>query len=533
MNNFKEFKFGDDGRRSLLKGAKTLSSAVSVTLGPGGMNVVIEQENGPPLVTKDGVTVAKSVNLRDKWENLGAQIIKEAASRACEIAGDGTTTATILTHAMFDSGMKLLSSGHSYAEMKRGMSDASTQVQQALIEMGTPVRETSELVSVGTISANGESLIGEVIARAFEEVGRDGVITVEEAKGFETYLEVTEGTEIDRGYISPYFVTDSEKMIAVLENPLVLVSNKKITTAKEIVPLLESVYMAKRPLVIIADDVEGEALQTLYLNKSKSIIQVCVIRPPEFGEGRVHALEDLAALLGANFTPDVDLKNTKIDDLGSCKKIVINRTKTIFVNPSSNSEKISKRVESIKQIEKDPSITQGERELLQRRKKRLAGSVAVIRVGGSTEQEMKERKDRVDDALSAVYAAVSGGILPGGGTSLIHASKRLRSRGEGSYRAGFDVVVDSCFVPLMTIASNCGLNGETIVEKARRQKLGYGFNASTHQWCNLIEEGVIDPVNVVLSSLEHATSAAIMLLSVGAAIVSDNENNENEEVKNV
>ena len=530
MSDYKDFKFGEDGRRALLKGARTLSDAVKVTLGPGGMNVVIEQVGGPPVVTKDGVTVARAVNLRGKYENLGAQIIKEAASRACEIAGDGTTTATVLTHALFESGMRLLSAGHSYAEVKQGMSTAVSEVLDSLPSLSRPVQTKEDLVSVGTISANGERTIGELLAEAFERVGHDGIITVEEAKGFNTYLEVTEGTEIDRGYISPYFVTDSERMIATLENPLILVTNKKITTTKEILPILEKAHSTSRPILIVADDVEGEALQTLFMNKTKGVLQVCVIRPPEFGEGRVHALEDLAALLNAKFEPEAQLDKLRIEDMGSCKKVVVSRTKTVIVSPRGNVERIESRMSAIKELETNPALTEGERDLLQRRKKRLAGAVAVIRVGGATESEMLERRDRVDDALHAVQAAIEGGVVPGGGTALIHASKGKKPKGSESYKAGYNAVLESCSAPLRVIVTNCGLNGDTVVERAKRQKPGFGFNAVTHKWVSLVDEGVIDPLKVVRSSLEHAASAAIILLSVGAAIVTDEtEYNEMEQ----
>jgi len=530
MSDYKDFKFGEEGRRALLNGARTLSDAVKVTLGPGGMNVVIEQVGGPPIVTKDGVTVARAVNLRGKYENLGAQIIKEAASRACEIAGDGTTTATVLTHSLFESGMRLLSAGHSYAEVKRGMTDAVSEVLGSLPHFARPVEASEDLVSVGTISANGERTIGELISEAFDKVGRDGIIAVEEAKGFNTYLEVTEGTEIDRGYVSPYFVTDSERMVSNLENPLILVTNKKISTTKEILPVLEKAHSTSRPILIVADEVEGEALQTLFMNKTKGVLQVCVIRPPEFGEGRVHALEDLAALLNAKFEPEAQLDKLRLDDLGSCKKVVISRTKTVIVSPRGNADRIESRMAAIKELETNPALTEGERDLLKRRRKRLAGAVAVIRVGGATESEMLERRDRVDDALHAVQAAIEGGIVPGGGTALIHASKGKKPKGSESYKAGYNAVIDSCSAPLRAIVTNCDLNGDTVVERAKRQKPGFGFNAATHKWVSLVDEGVIDPLKVVRSSLEHAASAATILLSVGAAIVTDDsQDNELEE----
>lgn len=529
--DFRQFKFGDDSRRALLEGARILADAVKVTLGPGGMNVVIEQEGGPPVVTKDGVTVAKSVNLRGKYENLGAQIIKEAASRACEIAGDGTTTATVLTYSLFESGMRLLAAGHSYTDVRKGIVDAVAQVIAALSELSRPVDSREDLVSVGTISANGEANIGELIAEAFDRVGRDGIIAVEEAKGFSTYLEVTEGTEIDRGYISPYFVTDSERMTSLLENPLVLITNRKISTTKEILPAMERAHGQRRPLLIVADDVDGEALQTIFMNKTKGLIQACVIRPPEFGEGRVHALEDLAVLLGAKFEPEIQLEKVTTEHFGTCKRVVISRNKTVIVSPGGARDLVESRLLAIRAAEANPALSDGERELLGRRRKRLAGAVAVIRVGGATESEMLERRDRVDDALHAVQAAIECGILPGGGTALIHASKHKAPRGSESYRAAWSAAIECCSAPLRTIVTNCGLNGDTIVDRARRQKPGWGFNAATHRWVDLLAVGIIDPLKVVKSSLEHAASASIMLLSVGAAIVTDtiNTDSTNEE----
>jgi chaperonin GroEL len=325
--------------------------------------------------------------------------------------------------------------------------------------------------------------------------------------------------------VSPYFVTNSERMTALLENPLILITNRKVTTTKEILPILEKAHSTKKPLLIVADDVEGEAMQTLFMNKSKGIIQVCVIRPPEFGEGRVHALEDLAALLGGKFEPEAPLEKLRLEDLGTCKRVIVGRTKTVIVSPGGSSERIADRVAAIRLAEESPDLTEGERDLLSRRKKRLAGAVAVIRVGGATESEMMERRDRVDDALHAVQAAIEGGVVPGGGTALIHASKGKRARGNESYKAAYAAAIESCAAPLRAIANNCGLNGDTIVERARRQKPGWGFNASSHKWVNLIDEGVIDPLKVVRSSLEHSASASTILLSVGAAVVTDDDNN--------
>jgi len=527
MSDFKHLRFGKDSRQSLLAGATILANAVKVTLGPGGMNVVIEQENGPPLVTKDGVTVARSINLRDKYENLGAQIIKDAASRACEVAGDGTTTATVLTHSIFQN--LIANDVKSFADLKAGAMEALGEIFFLLDQNKKKISSRDEIIAVGTISANGETHIGNLLAQAFEAVGNDGIITVEDAKGFFTHLETTNGTEIDRGFISPYFVTDSEKMMAVLEKPYIIITNKKISTAKEVIPALEKAHAARRPLLIIADDVDGEALQTIFMNKTKGIMQVCVIRAPEFGEGRVQALEDLAALTGARFEPDRQFETIQGVDFGTCEKVVISRSKSIFVNPKSNQERMEARIEAIAEALENPAITQGERELLYRRRKRLAGSVAVIRVGGATEAEMQERRDRVDDALHAVKAALDGGILPGGGNALLFASKSISIHATGftsDFVTGFNAVMNACAIPFKTIMSNAGIASDEIEKIDSRFKFGSGYDVSSMTWCDdLISNGIIDPYLVIRSSIEHSVSAALMLASVGASIVADDSKN--------
>jgi chaperonin GroEL len=526
MGDFKSLTFGSDAREQLLRGVTILSDAVRVTLGPKGMNVVIEQEGGPPLVTKDGVTVAKSINLRENFANLGCQMVKEAANRACEVAGDGTTTATVLTHAIFSEGMKLASAGYSMADVRMGIEAGVASVIESLRESAIPVRDDNDIISVGTVSANGEKDIGELIAEAMRTVGRDGVISVEEARGFSSSLVVTEGTEIDRGYISPYFVNNQEKMTSDLDDAYVLVTNRKFTTMKEILPILEKAHSSSKPLLIVADDVEGEALHGLVMNKTKGVLNVCVIRAPEFGEGRVPALEDLACLLGTKVIIDNDLSKVSLDSLGRAKKVISSRTKTTFVHTAGKKDDVQARVEAIRSFQENLSLTDGERSFLSRRLSRLAGGVAVIRVGGSTELEVKERKDRVDDALHATRAAVEEGILPGGGVALIHASKRLdtiEKRKSEDFCSGVEVVRQACRYPLRQIALNAGMVPDVVVEKALRQKDGRGLNAATGEWCDLVSAGVIDPLKVVRSSLEHAASAALMLLSVGAAIVSEED----------
>lgn len=526
MGDFKSLTFGSEAREQLLRGVTVLSDAVRVTLGPKGMNVVIEQEGGPPLVTKDGVTVAKSINLRDNFANLGCQMVKEAASRACEVAGDGTTTATVLTHAMFSEGMRLSSAGYSMAEVRSGIEAGVDAVIHSLRTAAIPVRDDNDIVSVGTVSANGEKEIGELIAEAMRTVGRDGVISVEEARGFSSSLVVTEGTEIDRGYISPYFVNNQEKMTSELEDAYVLVTNRKFSAMKEILPVLEKAHSVSKPLLIVADDVEGEALHGLVMNKTKGILNVCVIRAPEFGEGRVPALEDLACLLGTKVVLDGDLSKVPFESLGRAKKVISSRTKTTFVHTAGKKEDIQARIDAIRSYQENLTLTEGERSFISRRLARMAGGVAVIRVGGSTELEVKERKDRVDDALHATRAAVEEGVLPGGGIALIQASRcldEIERRQSEDFRSGIEVVRQACRYPLKQIAINAGMVPDVVVEKALRQRGGRGLNAATGEWCDLVAVGVIDPLKVVRSSLEHAASAALMLLSVGAAIVEEED----------
>jgi chaperonin GroEL len=431
---------------------------------------------------------------------------------------------------MFEEGMKLLSSGHQFSEFRLGVADAVEMVMAGVDSLVTQVSTYDETVAVGTISANGEKRIGELLAQAYQKVGLDGVVTVEDGRGFTTELDVTEGTELDRGYISPYFVTDSEKMSCTMENPLIWVTNRKVSTAREIMPLLERVHGQGKPLLIIADDVEGEALQTLVMNKNRGILSCCVIRPPEFGDARAQAILDLCAIVGS----DLDLESTpdrlRTCSLGSAKKVVVHRNRTVLIGPSGDPASIAQRSEKIKEVESQPNITDNERSVLARRRARLAGAIAVIRVGGSTEAELKERRDRVEDALHAVSAALRNGIVPGGGTALLQASKRLKKlKGSPSYLAGVKVVEISCREPVRNIAKNAGVSGDTVVEKCLRQKPGFGFDANRLRWVKMVDEGIIDPALVVKSSLEHASSSAIMLLSVGASIASDDSTSQNEE----
>lgn len=530
-NSNKIVEFDNDARRHLFVGVKTLSDAVKVTLGPRGNNVVIEQPGGPPLVTKDGVTVAKSINLKDKFANLGAQIVKEAAGRACDVAGDGTTTATVLTYTIFSEGLRLLSAGFSPLDMRRGIEDSVQVILSEVKGMGKSVSSDEDVENVGTISANGEREIGRLLTQALNLVGREGVVTVEEAKGYATSLSVTEGAEIDRGYISPYFVTDQDKLTCDLKDPLVLVTNKKISAMREIVPLLEKVLGTGRPLLIVADDVEGEALQGLVMNKAKGILNVCVIRGPEFGDSRVPALEDLATLLGCEvfIGGEKELAALEVTNLGTCKRAQVSRAASVIVQPAGDKSKVEARIASLRESLNDPTYDDHRIEVTKRRIARLSGAVAVIRVGGATELEVKERRDRVDDALHATRAAIESGILPGGGTSIAQATRALRKTGRGkseSYRAGVDVVRKACLAPIRQILENSGVQQDVIVERILKEELGVGFDASNLEWCNLYDRGIIDPVKVIVSSVEHAVSAGLLLLSVGAAIVEDPTNED-------
>lgn len=520
----KIIEYGEDSRAHLLKGVKALADAVRVTLGPRGQNVVIEQQGAPPLVTKDGVTVARAVNLKDPFANLGAQMVKEAASRACDVAGDGTTTATVIAYSIFSEGHKLVSAGFSSLEVRRGIQDGMNAVLQEISENSLQVRSSSEIESVGTISANGEREIGRLLVQALELVGPAGIITVEEAKGFNTSLTTTEGAEIDRGYLSPYFVNNADKGMCELKSPYVLVCNKKISSIREILPLLERVLDSGKPLLIFADDVEGEALQGLVMNKAKGILQVCAVKGPEFGDSRVPALEDLSALLGCKvFIGDnSELSRIDLDDLGRCEKVQVFRNKTVIVKPAGSQSSISERVKSIKSQLEQPGIEPWQSSVLQRRLSRLAGSIAVVHVGGATELEVRERKDRVDDALAATKAAIEGGIVPGGGSVLAKATRALDRLGKGqsdAYKAGISVIRMACLAPIRQILENAGVPSEKIVDRLVRSDSDVGYDAANLEWCNLIDRGIIDPAKVVASSLEHATSAALLLLSVGTSIV--------------
>ena len=528
----KSLLFNAEARKEILAGVNLLADAVKVTMGPSGQNVVIERPAAPPVLTKDGVTVAKSINLRDQFKNLGAQMVKEAASRSAETAGDGTTTATVLTQAIFSEGLKLLAAGYSSAEIRSGMEWASRETITNLRQMAKTVTSTDEIVSVGTISANGDQSIGQMLAEAMHAVGRDGIISIEEAKGFDTSLDVVEGLELDRGYISPYFVTNHNRSVCELENPYVLLVNKTISNISDVVPLLESIHRQNRPLLIVADEVDGDALKAMIVNHLKGILKVCVIRPPEFGQSRVEAFEDLGLVFGCRVISAAEEMPSKPDKLGTCKRAEIYRSRTVFVGVNTESPFVKERVDSIRGQLQSHGLSREEQDLLHRRLARLSGGIAVLRVGGSTELEMRERKDRVEDALHATQAAVEEGLLPGGGVALVRASDLVQPPIDSTrdFVSGIDVIKRACRAPLMQIVQNSGKqSAEVVLNKVLELPGGEGYDARAGRFVDMMTSGIIDPLKVVRCALENSTSAAISLLSVGCAIVEDSCENEKVE----
>lgn len=521
----KNILFENDARQELLEGVSKLSQAVGTTMGPGGLNVVIERPGMVPILTKDGVTVAKAVNLKNEMQNLGVQLVKEAAQGSAEIAGDGTTTATVLAHSLFSRGLRAINAGHNPVQVRNGMRDAVKIVIQDLDKKSKKIESDNEIIQVGTISANGEVEIGELLCKAMKAVGMDGVIAVEEAKGFKTSLTTMEGLRLNRGFISPYFINDNTKGVCVLEKPLVLLANKTIRNIKEILPVLEKVHQMQRSLLIVAEEVEGEALNALVLNNTKGILKCCVIRAPEFGQGRIQTMEDLAFLLGTNVVSSSDesgLANIDCSVLGTCSKITISRNETVILGSNCSKEGLEQRVNELKQYV-DSSILSPDEESAQRRRlARLSGGVAILRVGGSTEAELRERKDRVEDALHATRAAVSSGVLPGGGTALLRSSVDIAHEVNGDYPAdwkiGYNIVMESCKEPIYKISKNAGQVPELIIAKTLELDNPMGFDARREEWVNLLDSGVIDPTLVVTSALRHASSAADNLLSVACAM---------------
>jgi len=517
----KMIEYGATAREKIIEGVDILANAVKVTLGPKGRNVVIEKTFGSPLVTKDGVTVAKEIELEDKFENMGAQMVKEVASKTSDVAGDGTTTATILAQAIFHEGSKLVAAGHNPMALKRGIDKAVEKVVEALKEQSKEVRDQKEIAQVGTISANNDHEIGNIIAEAMAKVGKEGVITVEEAKSMETTLEVVEGMQFDRGYISPYFVTDAEKMECVLEDAYVLCHEKKISNMKDLLPLLEQVARMNKPLLIVAEDVEGEALATLVVNKLRGTLKVCAVKAPGFGERRKAMLQDIAILTGGQVVSEdlgVKLENVTLNDLGTAKRIVIDKDNTTIVDGGGSKEQIESRIKQIRtQIEETTSDY--DREKLQERLAKLVGGVAVIRVGAATETEMKEKKARVEDALNATRAAVEEGIVAGGGVALLRCQKALEGlQLDGEERFGKDIIMRALEEPIRQIANNAGHEGSIVVEKVKAGEGAFGFNAQTEQYEDLIAAGVIDPTKVVRFAIQNAASVASLLLTTEAMI---------------
>jgi len=529
MANAKELHFEVEARSQLRSGVDQLAAAVKVTLGPKGRNVLIDKKFGSPTVTKDGVTVAKEIELSDPVENMGAQMVKEVATKTSDVAGDGTTTATVLAQAIFTQGLKSVTAGVNPMAIKRGIDKAVEHVVAELKKLSVPTAGKKEIAQVGSISANNDAEIGDLIADAMEKVGKDGVITVEEAKGLETTLETVDGMQFDRGYLSPYFVTDPEKMEAVLEDAYILIHDKKISSMKDLLPVLEKVAQTGKPLLIVAEDVEGEALATLVVNKLRGTLKVCAVKAPGFGDRRKAMLEDIATLTGAPSVISEELgfklENAVLSDLGRVKRIVIDKDNTTLVDGAGEEDKIQGRIGAIKAAI-DKSTSDYDREKLQERLAKLAGGVAVINVGAATETEMKEKKARVEDALHATRAAVEEGIVPGGGVALLRAQMTLGKVkvSNEDEQVGVDIVRRALEEPTRIIASNAGVEGSIVVEKIRTSKdKNLGYNAQTDVYENLVEAGVIDPTKVTRTALQNAASVASMLLTTECVVVEKKE----------
>ncbi|MBI2373334.1 MAG: chaperonin GroEL [Deltaproteobacteria bacterium] len=517
----KEIHFDMAARSEIGRGVNILANAVKVTLGPKGRNVVIEKSFGAPLVTKDGVTVAKEIELENKFENMGAQMVKEVASKTSDKAGDGTTTATVLAQALYNEGVKLVTAGHNPMEIKRGIDKGVEKLVEELHKFARDCKTKKDIASVGTISANGDATIGEIIANAMEKVGKDGVITVEEAKSLETTLEFVEGMQFDRGYVSPYFVTNAERMEAVLEDPFILLNEKKISSMKDMLPLLEQIAKSGRPLLIVAEDVEGEALATLVVNKLRGTLNVCAVKAPGFGDRRKAMLEDIGILTGGQVVSEdlgIKLENVSLKDLGQAKRITVDKDNTVVVDGNGKKDKIDARIKQIKQQIED-TTSDYDREKLQERLAKLVGGVAVINVGAATEIEMKEKKARVEDAMHATRAAREEGIVPGGGVALIRARKALdemKLSDEQSF--GLKLLRRAVEEPLRMIAENAGFEGSVVLNKVAEGTEAYGFNAQTEVYEDLYSSGVIDPTKVVRTALENAASVAGLLLTTEALV---------------
>jgi chaperonin GroEL len=516
----KQIIYGEQSRQAILRGVNQLADAVKVTLGPKGRNVILDKKYGSPTITKDGVTVAKEIDLKDPLENMGAQMVREVASKTSDTAGDGTTTATVLAQAIYREGAKNVVAGANPMELKRGIERAVEVIVAEIKKMARPV-SGNMVAQVGMISANSDLTIGTIIAEAMEKVGKDGVITVEEAKTLETTLEVVEGMQFDRGYLSPYFVTDAERMEVVLENPVILIHEKKISSMKDLLPLLEQVARLSRPLLIIAEDIEGEALATLVVNKLRGTLQAAAVKAPGFGDRRKAMLEDIAVLTGGKAVTEdlgIKLENIKVEDLGKAKKVTIDKDNTTIVEGAGTTEAIQGRVKQLR-VQVEDTTSDYDREKLQERLAKLVGGVAIIKVGAATETEMKEKKARVEDAMHATKAAVEEGIVPGGGVALLRGAKALEGlKLTGDQLVGLQIVRRAIEEPMRHIASNAGAEGSIVVAKVKEMKQDEGFNAATEVYEDLVKAGVIDPAKVVRSALQNASSIASLLLTTEALV---------------
>jgi chaperonin GroEL len=520
----KQIKYSQDARERLLRGIDQLAHAVRVTLGPRGRNVMLEKSWGPPTVTKDGVTVAKEIELEDEFENLGAKMVREVASKTSDVAGDGTTTATVLAQAIFREGTKMVAAGMNPMDLKRGIDKAVAVLVENLGKQSKKTRTSEEIAQVGTISANGDETIGRILAEAMEKVGKEGVVTVEEAKGMETTLEVVEGMQFDRGYLSPYFVTDAEGMECVLEEPLILLHEKKIASMKDLLPLLEQVARQGKPLLVISEDVEGDALATLVVNKIRGTLSACAVKAPGFGDRRQAMLQDIAVLTGGQLIAEelgLKLENVTLKDLGRAKKVLIDKDDTTIIDGAGSKKAIEARGTEIRQ-QIENTTSDYDREKLQERLAKLSGGVAVLKVGAATESEMKEKKARVEDALHATRAAIEEGVVPGGGVALLRAQSALdgleESLAEPDERAAVRLIRRAIEEPLRWIAGNAGIEGAIVVDKVKQGRGAFGFNAATEVYEDLVEAGVIDPTKVVRAALQNAASVASLLLTTEALI---------------
>lgn len=516
----KEIKFSEEARRSMLRGVDALANAVKVTLGPKGRNVVLEKKFGSPLITNDGVTIAKEIELEDAFENMGAQLVKEVATKTNDVAGDGTTTATVLAQAMIREGLKNVTAGANPMVVRKGIDKAVRAAVEELQKIAKPIEDSQAIAQVAAISAADDE-VGKLIAEAMEKVGKDGVITVEESRGFATELEVVEGMQFDRGYISPYMITDTDKMEAVLDNPYILITDKKISSTQEILPLLEKVVQQSRPLVIIAEDIEGEAQAMLIVNKLRGTFNAVAVKAPGFGDRREAMLQDIAALTGGQVITEklgLDLKSTSIEQLGNARQVRVTKENTTIVDGSGDKADINARVSQIR-AQLEETTSEFDKEKLQERLAKLAGGVAVVKVGAATETELKERKLRIEDALNATRAAVEEGIVSGGGTALVNVYNAVAAVDvTGDEKTGVNIVLRALEEPIRTIASNAGQEGSVIVDRLKKEAVGIGYNAASGEWVNMFEAGIVDPAKVTRSALQNAASVAAMFLTTEAVI---------------